>query len=163
MRDIAREDGDIQVFAGGATRVFAYESDLPKGNIIRKPAVLIQSRGKVDVVYCEVPFTFKNEMWAYSCEDKNQVKYLYYYLKAHLAHFRDIAERMGAFPQIAIPDTENFPIPLPPLSEQARIVSILDRFEALVHGLQEGLPGELQVRRAQYDYWRDRLVGGVEL
>lgn len=51
-----------------------------------------------------------------------------------------------------------FPIPLPPLSEQERIVSVLDRFDRLVNDLREGLPGEIAARRKQYEYYRDRLL-----
>ena len=49
-------------------------------------------------------------------------------------------------------------IPLPPLSEQERIVSILDKFEALVNDISEGLPAELKARRQQYEYYRDKLL-----
>ncbi|RRD49329.1 restriction endonuclease subunit S [Arachnia propionica] len=49
-------------------------------------------------------------------------------------------------------------IPLPPLEEQRRIVSILDRFDALVNHLSSGLPAEIAARRKQYEYYRDRLL-----
>lgn len=49
-------------------------------------------------------------------------------------------------------------IPLPPLAEQQRIVSILDRFDALTTSLTDGLPAEIEARRQQYAYWRDRLL-----
>ena len=49
-----------------------------------------------------------------------------------------------------------FPIPL--LSEQRRIVSILDQFETLVNDLSIGLPAELEARRKQYEYYRDKLL-----
>ncbi|HWE40901.1 MAG TPA: type I restriction-modification system subunit M N-terminal domain-containing protein [Gemmatimonadaceae bacterium] len=42
--------------------------------------------------------------------------------------------------------------------EQARIVAILDRFDALVTDLSIGLPAELEARRQQYEYNRDRLL-----
>ncbi len=51
-----------------------------------------------------------------------------------------------------------YPIPVPPLEEQARIVAILDRFDALVNDLSSGLPAELTARRQQYEYYRDRLL-----
>ena len=51
-----------------------------------------------------------------------------------------------------------FPIPLPPLSEQRRIVEILDRFEALTNDLQAGLPAEIAARRQQYEYYREKLL-----
>ena len=49
-------------------------------------------------------------------------------------------------------------IPVPPLDEQARIVAILDRFDALVNDLSSGLPAEIKARRQQYEHYRDRLL-----
>ena len=49
-------------------------------------------------------------------------------------------------------------IPVPPLTEQKRIVSILDRFDMLVNDITIGLPAELAARRKQYEYYRDRLL-----
>ena len=49
-------------------------------------------------------------------------------------------------------------IPIPPLSEQARIVSILDRFDTLCNDLTSGLPAEIEARRKQYEYYRDKLL-----
>ena len=49
-------------------------------------------------------------------------------------------------------------IPIPPLSEQQRIVDILDRFDALVNDLSAGLPAEIEARRKQYEYYRDTLL-----
>ena len=51
-----------------------------------------------------------------------------------------------------------YKIPLPPLEEQARIVAILDRFDALCNDLTQGLPAEIEARRKQYEYYRDRLL-----
>lgn len=52
----------------------------------------------------------------------------------------------------------DFVIPIPSMEEQARIVSILDRFEALTTDLQRGLPAEIEARRQQYEYYRNRLL-----
>lgn len=49
-------------------------------------------------------------------------------------------------------------IPIPPLSEQRRIVDILDRFETLTNSISEGLPKEIALRRKQYEYYRDALL-----
>ena len=72
MKEIEKTDGDIRIFAGGKTVIDAYEEDIPNANIIRVPAVLVQSRGVIDAVYYEKPFTFKNEMWAYTHENKTR-------------------------------------------------------------------------------------------
>ena len=52
----------------------------------------------------------------------------------------------------------DFVIPIPSLEEQARIVSILDRFEVLTTDLQSGLPAEIEARRQQYEYYRNKLL-----
>ncbi|MBQ0015765.1 MAG: restriction endonuclease subunit S [Bacteroidales bacterium] len=52
----------------------------------------------------------------------------------------------------------DFPIPIPSLEEQERIVNILDRFDALVNDLSKGLPVEIEARRKQYEYYRDKLL-----
>ena len=70
------------------------KEDIPKANIIRVPAVLVQSRGVIDAVYYEKPFTFKNEMWAYTHTNKIAVKFLYYVLKNNMEKFRKAASGM---------------------------------------------------------------------
>ena len=52
----------------------------------------------------------------------------------------------------------DFVIPVPSMEEQERIVSILDRFEALTTDLQIGLPAEIEARRQQYEYYRNKLL-----
>ena len=49
-------------------------------------------------------------------------------------------------------------LPIPPLSEQRRIVDILDRFDTLTNSISEGLPKEIALRRKQYAYYRDALL-----
>lgn len=59
---------------------------------------------------------------------------------------------------IKVSDLEKIEIPIPPLPEQRRIVAILDHFETLVNDLSVGLPAELEARRKQYEYYRDKLL-----
>jgi type I restriction enzyme S subunit len=49
-------------------------------------------------------------------------------------------------------------LPVPSLSDQAEIVEVLDKFDALVNDLSIGLPAELAARRKQYEYYRDKLL-----
>lgn len=49
-------------------------------------------------------------------------------------------------------------IPIPPLSEQQRIVSVLDKFHTLTTSISEGLPKEIELRKQQYAYYRDQLL-----
>ena len=49
-------------------------------------------------------------------------------------------------------------IPIPSLEEQEKIASILDRFDALTTDITAGLPAEIEARRKQYEYYRDKLL-----
>lgn len=52
----------------------------------------------------------------------------------------------------------DYKIPVPSLEKQQEIVSILDKFDALVNDISIGLPAELQARRQQYEYYRNKLL-----
>jgi len=81
-------------------------------------------------------------------------------------NFRNYVERnqQGAsYPSISDIAVRNFKIPLPPLEVQREIVSILDKFDALVNDISIGLPAEIAARRKQYEYYRDKLLTFKEL
>lgn len=54
-------------------------------------------------------------------------------------------------------------IPVPPIEEQNRIVSILDRFDRMYNDISEGLSAEIEARQKQYEYYRDKLLTFKEL
>ena len=108
MKEIDNPQGEIKIFAGGRTVINAKEEDIPNAKITRVPAVLVQSRGVIDAIYYDKPFTFKNEMWAYTADEPVSVKFLYYVLKNNMDYFRSAAAGMGSLPQISLPVTENF-------------------------------------------------------
>ena len=58
----------------------------------------------------------------------------------------------------SVPDISDIIIPVPPLEEQERIVKILDRFDALCNDISSGLPAEIEMRKKQYEYYRDKLL-----
>lgn len=64
----------------------------------------------------------------------------------------------GGFASVSMPAFKSFPIPIPSLATQQKVVDILDRFDALTTSLTDGLPAEIEARKAQYEYYRDRLL-----
>lgn len=52
------------------------------------------------------------------------------------------------------PMIEKFEIPLPPIEVQTEIVRILDKFTSL----EAELEAELDCRKQQYEYYRDKLL-----
>ena len=92
--------------------------------------------------------------------DEQQVlaKYVYHYMKATFYNYIIRSSVSSSVTSVRKPMLYDYPIPIPPLSEQQRIVSILDRFEALTTDLQSGLPAEIEARRQQYEYYRNKLL-----
>ena len=62
--------------------------------------------------------------------------------------------RGGTIKTITKEEFTNFPIPIPSLQEQQRIVSILDTFEASISNLE----AQLKQREQQYEYYRNKLL-----
>ena len=158
MTEIACPDGEIRIFAGGKTIIDTHEKDIPKANITRVPAVLVQSRGIIDVIYYDKPFTFKNEMWAYSSSNPVTTKFLYYVLKNNIEKFREAASGMGSLPQISLSVTDNFLVPIPPLEIQQEIVRILDQFTQLT----AELTAEFTARKKQFSFYQTVLFQQVQ-
>ncbi|MBR4275620.1 MAG: restriction endonuclease subunit S [Prevotella sp.] len=85
-------------------------------------------------------------------ESKALYKYVYFWLCREYLNLRSMGE--GSQNNINSQKVKNYPIPLPPLSEQERIVSILDKFEASIANLE----AQLEQRQKQYEYYRERLL-----
>ena len=83
-------------------------------------------------------------------------RYVYQWLCKNYEVLKAMGE--GSQQNLNAKKIKNFPIPIPPLSTQRRIVSILDRFESLVNDITTGLPAEITARHQQYEYYRDQLL-----
>ena len=84
--------------------------------------------------------------------------FLLHYLRGQYQTLRKISSGDGTRGGLNQNMIRSFIVPVPPLEEQKRIVSILDRFEALTTDLQSGLPAEIEARRKQYEYYREKLL-----
>lgn len=86
-------------------------------------------------------------------------KYLYYLLSSDDFFNYDNQYAKGAkMPRGDKNMNMKYIIPIPPFSEQQRIVSILDKFESLVNDLTTGLPAEIAAVQEQYEYYRNKLL-----
>lgn len=66
--------------------------------------------------------------------------------------------RKASIPRLSPSVIKDLEIPIPSLTEQQRIVDILDRFDSLTNDLTAGLPAEIEKRKQQYEYYRDKLL-----
>lgn len=84
-------------------------------------------------------------------------RYLYHFLLTKQNSIKSKVRR-ASVPRLSKISFENIKIPVPALSEQKRIVEILDKFDKLTSDLSEGLPREIELRQKQYEYWREQLL-----
>ncbi|WP_260836334.1 restriction endonuclease subunit S [Escherichia coli] len=165
MKALHKDNAPLKIFAGGKTVAFVDFKDIPEKDINREPSIIVKSRGIIEFEYYDKPFSHKNEMWSYhSNNDAISIKYIYYFLKINEGYFQKIGGKMQ-MPQIATPDTDKFEVPIPcpdnpekSLAIQSEIVRILDTFSALT----AELTAELNMRKKQYNYYRDQLLSFKE-
>lgn len=89
--------------------------------------------------------------------DKLSIYFLYYYC-FNLSEWCKKNTTTSSFASVDMNGFKRFPIPIPPLAEQEKIVAILDKFDTLTHSVSEGLPHEIALRRKQYEYYREQLL-----
>ena len=126
---------------------------------------LISSRGHGvaslnHVYYQDGKFALGNILCAVIPHDEKvlKAKFLYYYLEYAKDYTLVPLMKGGANVSMHCSDIEKVKVPLPSLDEQERIITILDRFDALTTDLTAGLPAEIEKRRQQYEYYRDKLL-----
>ena len=91
-------------------------------------------------------------------QSKVLARYLYYYLETEFYAYIMKSSVSSSVTSIRKPMLLDFPVLLPSLAEQQRIVDILDRFDSLTNDLTAGLPAEIEKRRQQYEFYRDKLL-----
>lgn len=130
---------------------------IPENSILIALAGQGTTRGKVARTRIELT---TNQSLAAIIVDKNRVvsDYLFYYLKTQYLKLRQISSGNGTRGGLNLKMISEYPIPLPSLEEQQRIVDILDRFDKMVNDIKEGLPAEIEMRQKQYEYYRDKLL-----
>ncbi|WP_024950354.1 restriction endonuclease subunit S, partial [Helicobacter pylori] len=154
-KELLLDYGEYPVMNGG---IYAsgywneYNTDYPK---------IIISQGGASAGYVNY---MTSKFWAgahcYAIElnsEKLNYKFLYYFLKNSQTIL--MKSQFGAgIPALNKADIETLTIPIPPLEIQQEIVKILDQFLALTTDLLAGIPAEIEARKKQYEYYREKLL-----
>lgn len=91
-------------------------------------------------------------------------RYLYYFLSGNYVQEWIKNNVKGAgYKSLSLANINEIPVVVPPLKEQKRIVDILDSFDRLINDIQEGLPAEIELRRKQYNYYKNKLLSFKEV
>ncbi|GAA9040838.1 restriction endonuclease subunit S [Helicobacter pylori] len=85
-------------------------------------------------------------------------RYLYYVLTNMQNYLYSISNRSAIPYSISSSNIMQITIPIPPLEIQQEIVKILDQFSILTTDLLAGIPAEIEARKKQYEYYREKLL-----
>jgi len=85
-------------------------------------------------------------------------RYVYHYIRANFYSYIEQTSVSSSVTSMRKPMFLKFPIPIPSPDNQVQIVSILDKFDTLTTSISEGLPKEIELRKRQYEYYRDMLL-----
>ena len=133
-----------------------------KYNFPKKGDVLISAAGTIGrtVVYDGEPAYFQDSNIVWIDNDESVV------LNSYLRYCYELkpwkASEGGTIPRLYNDNIAKAVIAVPPIEEQKRVVSILDRFDAICNDLTSGLPAEIEARQKQYEYYRDKLLSFKE-
>lgn len=90
-------------------------------------------------------------------------KYLYHYFVATFPKYIGQQMYQGSVPSIRRPMLNKFQVAIPSLDVQSRIVNVLDNFDAICSDLKIGLPAEIEARKKQYEFYREKLLAFHEI
>ena len=88
-------------------------------------------------------------------------KYVFYWLSSQYKYIKSLGQ--GSQTNINAQIVRKLKIPIPPIKEQQKIVQILDKFDKLVNDILEELSVEVDLRKKQYEYYRNKLLSFEEL
>jgi len=148
------------VFHGGIQPIGYYSEKNRDANTVM---IINVGASAGTIGYSDKEFWSSDGCYCLSHVDSVVPKYIYYLL-ANNQHYFQAKVRHGGIPTLDALVVKNYEIPLPPIEVQTEIVRILDKFTSL----EAELEAELDCRKRQYEYYRDKLlsfdnVGGQEV
>ncbi len=150
------DSAQYPVYNGGTTPTGYYDKYNNTGE-----KIIVSARGANAgfVNRISTPYWAGNSCYSIGIKERAKINwtFIYYFLKNFENKFIDYQQK-GGIPAVSKKQIEVFQIPIPSLAEQARIATILDKFDDLTNSISEGLPREIRLRQKQYEYYRELLL-----
>ena len=96
---------------------------------------------------------------------KNSINFKYLFYLWQSSKIQNMIHNDSGMPinQITRKMLEKIKVPIVSLEKQEEIANILEKFEKSCNDISEGLLAEIEARRKQYEYYRDKLLNFKEL
>lgn len=146
------------------TKTFVSQEFANKARKAHKGDLIIATTSENDEDVCKAVAWLGDEEIAISSDacfytHRLEPKYVAYYFQTE--HFQKQKREFitgTKVRRVNANDLAKIKILVPSLKEQRRIVFILDKFDTLTTSITEGLPKEIELRRKQYEYYRNQLL-----
>ncbi len=149
-----QEDGKFPVFHGGLSPIGFFSE---KNRDAKCVMVINVGASAGTVGYSDCDFWSSDGCYCLENSSRMAPRFLYAVLKSKEYEIQSKVRHAG-IPTLDAKILECLEIPIPSLETQQKAVDILDRFDALTTSLTDGLPAEIEARKTQYAYYRDRLL-----
>ena len=152
VRSELHENGQYPVFQNSLTPLGYYNNK----NFDGGKTCIVTAGAAGEIFYQDRDFWAADDVLVITTDDILN-KYLYYFLlnKQNLIKSK---VRKASVPRLSRDDIEKIEVSLPPIEIQNKIVKILDRFQELLSDTKGLLPLEIEQRRKQYEYYREKLL-----
>lgn len=138
-----------------------YKEDLKK-YVVSSNTILIAmsgaTTGKIGYIYQNEKYYINQRVGAFiPITSKLNTRFLFHWLLTKQNEILGISTGGGAQPNLSSTKLMQLKIPIPPLKIQGKIVQILDTLHELCNSTSNGIPGEIEMRKKQYEYYRDKF------
>lgn len=158
VRNQLSDSGEYPVYQNALTPMGYYEDFNRNAN----NTFMICAGAAGQIGFSVVDFWAADDCYTFKCNENIDNKYLFHVLKNNQYKI-DSKVRKASIPRISRESVGNILVPVPELKVQKRIVNVLDNFESICTDLNIGLPAEIEARKKQYEYYRDKLLSFKEL
>ena len=143
-----------------------YIENPPESSLCNENDILVTRTGSTGKIITGVKGCFHNNFFKINILDESKLDRRYFYHVLSSTRMHNIMLTVasgGTVPDLPHKKFYNLTIPVPSIDVQQRLVKVLDNFESICTDLNIGLPAEIEARKKQYEYYRDKLLSFKEL
>ena len=153
IRNQLTTSGSFPVYQNSLTPLGYYI----EANRVKNTSFVICAGAAGEIGYSAMDFWAADDVYTLQTSEDISDKFMYYVLLSNQEKIKSQV-RKASIPRLSKDAIDKITFYLPSITEQERIVSILDHFKTLTNSLSEGLPKEIELRQKQYEYWREQLL-----